>query len=75
MKARGIPRVDGRVVVAFLSTKVGGSVERAGDGSRELDVVTDDGELIHFALSPATGSFIACDSSRARLFFDESGSP
>ena len=71
MKARAIPRVGGRVVVAFLATRAGGSIELVDSDGRALDVRTDDGERLHFELSPAIGIFIATDHSRARLFFDE----
>ena len=71
MKARAIPTVGGRVIVAFLATRVGGSIERVDGDLRGLDVLTDDGERVRFELSPATGIFIARDHSRARLFFEE----
>jgi hypothetical protein len=71
MKARAIPTVGGRVIVAFLATKVSGSIERVDTELRELEVLTDDGERLGFVLSPASGIFIACDHSRARLFFEE----
>ena len=73
MKARAIPRVGGRVIIAFLATRVGGSIERVDSDLRALDVLTDEGERVRFELSAATGIFIATDHSRARLFFDEPG--
>jgi hypothetical protein len=45
------------VRVAFLARRTGGTIEEIHDDGRLLVVVTDDGELLRFVLSPATGSF------------------
>lgn len=71
MKARAIPRVGGRVVVAFLATRAGGSIVRIDGDQRGLDVLTDEGERLRFELNKATGIFMATDHSRARLLFDD----
>lgn len=56
----------------FLARRVRGSVEEVADGGRRVVVVTEDGEAIEFALSPATGSFLEIGRSvgGARLLFD-----
>jgi hypothetical protein len=60
------------VTVALLSRRVGGTVEEVGDDGRRLTVLTDDGELMEFALSQATGYFTGGgNQSGARLSFDE----
>jgi hypothetical protein len=71
MRARAIPRVGRRVIVAFLATRAAGSIERVDADLRGLEVLTDDGERLRFELSGATGIFMATDHSRARLFFDD----
>ena len=56
----------------MLARRVGGSVEEVADGGRRLTVVTDEGELMEFALSPAKGYFTAGGTqSGARLSFDD----
>ena len=70
MKARAIPRVGCRVIVAFLATRASGSIESVDADLRGLEVLTDDGEQLRFELSAATGIFMATDHSRARLFFE-----
>ena len=60
------------MTVVFLARRVGGSVEEMYDDGRRLVVVTDDGELLTFVLSPATGNFAEEGRSvgGARLTFD-----
>jgi hypothetical protein len=72
MRARAIPRVGDRVVVAFLATRASGSIDHVDEDLRGLEVLIDDGERLRFELSGAIGTFIATDHSRARLFFDTS---
>jgi hypothetical protein len=60
------------VTVALLARRVGGSVEEVADDGRRLTVVTDEGEVMEFALSPAKGYFTAGGTqSGARLSFDD----
>jgi hypothetical protein len=60
------------VTVALLSRRVRGTVEDVGEDGRRLTVLTDDGELMEFALSQATGTFTGGGSqSGARLSFDD----
>jgi hypothetical protein len=60
------------VTVALLAGQVGGTVEEVSDGGRRLTVVTEDGELMEFALSQAKGYFTAGGTqSGARLSFGD----
>ena len=60
------------VTVALLSRRVHATVEEVSADGRELDVLTEDGELLHFALSQATGTFKGDGTqSGARLSFDD----
>jgi hypothetical protein len=60
------------VTVSLLSRRVRGTVEEVGEEGRRLTVLTDDGELMEFGLSQATGYFTGGGSqSGARLSFDE----
>lgn len=72
MPLRRAPFVGAQVTVVFLARRVRGSVEEVADGGRRVVVVTEDGEAIEFALSPATGSFLEIGRSvgGARLLFD-----
>ena len=73
MSLRRAPYVGAPVTVAFLARNARGTIEEVGDEGRRVVVVTDDGELIAFTLSPATGNFI--EERRpvggARLTFQE----
>jgi hypothetical protein len=60
------------VTVALLSRRVHGTVEEVGDDGRRLTVLTEDGELMEFALSQAKGYFTGGGSqSGARLSFED----
>ena len=66
------PTVGTRVSVALLARRVGGSVEEVADDGRRLTVVTDEGEVMEFAISPAKGYFTAGGTqSGARLSFED----
>jgi len=66
------PRVGTEVTVALLARRVCGVVEAVNDGGRRLTVLTEDGELMEFGLSQATGTFTGGGSqSGARLSFDD----
>jgi hypothetical protein len=66
---RAIPRIGAEVTVAFLATEVGGVVADVHD-EHELEVLTDEGEAIHFGLNRATGRYLADGrQSGARLRF------
>ena len=73
MPLRREPFVGLSVTVVFLARRVRGVVEEVYDGGRRLVVVSEDGDQIAFALSPATGNFV--EEGRAiggaRLIFDE----
>jgi hypothetical protein len=66
------PTVGTAVTVALLARRVRGSVEEVRDAGRRLTVLTEEGELMEFALSQATGYFTGGGSqSGARLSFDD----
>jgi hypothetical protein len=70
MPIRAIPRVGDRVTVAFLSSRVGGVVAGTDDARRSVDVVTEDGETVVFALNAATGCYLSDGrQTGARLLF------
>jgi hypothetical protein len=72
MPLRRMVRPGDRVIVAFLGATVRGEVEHVNEQQRRLEVLTDEGDTIMFALSRATGQFVAEDASGARLVFPES---
>ena len=60
------------MTVSLLARRVGGTVEEVSDDGRRLTVVTDEGEVMEFALSPAKGYFTAGGTqSGARLSFED----
>jgi hypothetical protein len=60
------------VTVALLSRRVRGSVEDVREGGRALTVLTEEGELMEFALNQATGYFTGGGGqSGERLSFDD----
>jgi hypothetical protein len=66
------PTVGTEVTVALLARPVRGTVEEVTDGGRRLTVLTEDGDLMEFALSQATGYFTGGgNQSGARLSFDD----
>jgi hypothetical protein len=66
------PEVGTTVTVALLARRVKGTVEEMAADGRRLTVLTEDGELMEFALSQATGYFTGGGSqSGARLSFDD----
>ncbi|GAC1322661.1 MAG: hypothetical protein NVSMB25_18110 [Thermoleophilaceae bacterium] len=63
--------VGAAVTISSLATEVRGTVEEIHDEGRQLVVLTDEGELMTFGLSPATGSFLRDGrQTGARLSFD-----
>lgn len=69
---RRAPRVGAAVTISFLATRVRGAVEEVSDEGRRVLVLTEEGELIEFVLSPVTGIFVRDgDQTGARLSFDE----
>lgn len=69
-RLRAMPRVGASVQVAFLAVRMRGTVVALDDDLRGLEVQLSDGERVRFQLSQATGTFLAADSSRARLLFE-----
>jgi hypothetical protein len=69
---RRAPVVGAPVTVSFLAARVRGTVEEVLDEGRRVMVLTDEGELIEFALSPVTGIFVRDgNQTGARLSFDD----
>jgi hypothetical protein len=52
-----MPHVGGAVLVDYLGVAVHGIVRSIEPESRRLEVVTDDGKRLTFALNRATGTF------------------
>jgi len=66
-----MPLPGGSVLVSFLGTAVRGTVRSVADDGRALEVATEDGELLTFALNRATATFTAeGHQTGARLTFD-----
>jgi hypothetical protein len=66
------PQVGTAVTVALLARRVRGTVEDVADDGRRLTVLTEEGDLMDFALSHATGYFTGGGTqSGARLSFDD----
>jgi hypothetical protein len=64
--------VGSTVTVALMSRRVRGTVEEVTGGGRRLTVLTEEGELIEFGLSQATGYFTGgATQSGPRLSFDD----
>jgi hypothetical protein len=60
------------VTVSLLARRVRGVVEEVRDGGRAFTVLTEEGELMEFALNGATGRFTRGGTqSGERLSFDE----
>jgi hypothetical protein len=70
LRPRDVPRLGASVVAAYLAVHVPGRIVQVDADLRGVEVELNDGERLRFALSRATGTFIAQDSSRARLLFD-----
>jgi hypothetical protein len=70
MSLRSMPYVGGRVLVSFLGATVGGTVRSVSADGRHLEVVTEEGETLRFALNRATATFTAeGEQTGARLTF------
>ncbi|MGH2873422.1 MAG: hypothetical protein ACRDL5_13305 [Solirubrobacteraceae bacterium] len=57
MPLRAMPRVGGRVLVDHLGVTIGGVVRWVAQDGRRLEVETDDGATMAFALNRATATF------------------
>lgn len=69
-----MPLIGGSVVVSFLGSTVRGSVKSVAEDGRRLEVTTEDGETLSFALNRATATFTAeGHQTGARLTFDGPG--
>jgi hypothetical protein len=67
-----MPHVGGAVLVDYLGVSVSGVVHAIDDDGRRLEVVTEDGGALTFALNRATGTFTVDGGQTApRLRFTE----
>jgi hypothetical protein len=72
MSVRRPPHIDQHVRVVFLGATVPGVIGEIEEQRRRLLVRTEEGEEITFALSRATGQFVAEGSSTGpRLVFPD----
>lgn len=62
---RRLPQLGGPATVVWLGAQEAGVIEAVGEGGREVDVVTESGELVRFRLG-ADGHFHAAGRA-ARL--------
>jgi hypothetical protein len=70
MSVRALPRIGDEVTVAYLSVRVDGVVADLDENLRSLEVLTDEGDRLTFALNPATGRYLGDGrQSGARLLF------
>jgi phage gp45-like len=70
MPLRSMPKVGGAVVVNFLGSTVSATVRSVSEDGRRLEVMTEDGETLVFALNRATATFTAeGHQTGARLTF------
>jgi hypothetical protein len=71
MPLRALPRAGRRVTVVDLAARVGGTIEWVDGDLHRLRVLTDDGEVLGFVLSPGTARFVSeTDPAGPRLVFD-----
>jgi hypothetical protein len=69
-----MPVIGGSVLVNFLGSTVRGTVKHVADDGRRLEVTTEDGETLAFALNRATATFTAEGHlTGARLSFEGAG--
>jgi hypothetical protein len=54
-----MPQPGGSVLIDYLGTTVPGTVKEVSDDGRRLEVVTEDGATLSFALNGATATFTA----------------
>jgi hypothetical protein len=54
-----MPQPGGSVLIDYLGTTVHGTVKEVSDEGRCLEVVTEDGTTLTFALNGATATFTA----------------
>ena len=68
-----MPQIGGRVTVNFLGTAVRATVGSVSADGRQLEVTTEEGETLAFALNRATATFTAEGHlTGARLSFEGS---
>ncbi|MGH2914145.1 MAG: hypothetical protein ACRDMX_04070 [Solirubrobacteraceae bacterium] len=71
MPLRAMPQLAGTVLVDFLGVTVRGTVRRIDADGRGLEVLTEDGATLRFALNRATATFtLEGRQTGARLRFE-----
>jgi hypothetical protein len=69
-----MPLLGGSVMVNFLGSTVPGTVKSVSEDGRRLEVSTEDGETLAFALNRATATFTSeGHQTGARLTFGGDG--
>jgi hypothetical protein len=72
MPLRAMPEVGGAAVVSFLGCAVYATVGSVSPDGRRLEIITEDGESLWFALNRATATFTAeGHQTGARLTFPD----
>ena len=72
MPLRAMPQVGGAVVVSFLGCAVDGTGGSMSPDRRRLEVITEDGAALWFAMNRATATFTAeGHQTGARLTFPD----
>ncbi|HET9104173.1 MAG TPA: hypothetical protein VFN55_12545 [Solirubrobacteraceae bacterium] len=69
MPARAMPVVGGEVLVDYLGATVHGTVIVVDADDRRIEVETEDGARLRFALNRATATFTSDGLTGARLRF------
>jgi hypothetical protein len=59
MPLRAMPQVGGRVLIDYLGSTVGGTVQQVDEDGRRLEVLTEEGTTLTFTLNRATATFTA----------------
>ena len=59
MPLRAMPEIGAEVLLDFLGATLLGTVRAVAPGGRQLEVETEDGERLTFALNRATATFTA----------------
>jgi hypothetical protein len=54
-----MPQLGGSVMIEYLGSTVRGTVKDVADDGRQLEVMTEDGATLTFALNRATAMFTA----------------
>ena len=70
MYPRVLPYVGQSVTVSFFAGRAAGTVVCVDSDLQSLEVLTEEDELIRFALQPTTGRFQSDGQTGPRLYFN-----